>query len=187
MTTISQQVIRTTGLLDQLSDITRLGAGSLTIDRHEADFALIVDQIVQEYQAANQQHTIAFDTDAKALIGRFDQGRIAQVVAAMIGNALKFSFDGGAVNVLLRQQRADHGNTVAQFTVRDTGVGIPDGEQERVFERFFRGSNVRGTYAGLGVGLYIARTIMDMHGGRIWLESGQGLGTTSHMALPLTA
>ena len=67
LATISQQVGRTTSLLDQLSDITRLGTGPLPIDRHEADFALIVDQVVQEYQAADQQHTIAFDGDATAL------------------------------------------------------------------------------------------------------------------------
>jgi signal transduction histidine kinase len=186
LATISQQVGRTTSLLDQLSDITRLGAGSLSIDRHEADFAQIVDQVVQEYQAGDQQHVIAFDTDARALVGRFDQGRIAQVIGAMISNALKFSFDGGVVSVLLRRSDIDNG-PLARISLTDTGVGVPDGEQERVFERFFRGSNVRGTYAGLGVGLYIARAIIDLHGGRIWLESEQGLGTTCHVALPLAA
>ena len=187
LATISQQVGRTTSLLDQLADITRLGAGALSIDRHEADFARIVNQVVQEYLSADQQHVIAFDTDATALVGRFDQGRIAQVIGAMIGNALKFSFDGGVVSVLLRRSAIDNGTALARLSVSDTGVGVPDGEQERVFERFFRGSNIRGTYAGLGVGLYIARAIIDRHGGRIWLESEQGLGTTCHVALPLTA
>jgi signal transduction histidine kinase len=130
---------------------------------------------------------IAFDTDARSLVGRFDQGRIAQVLGAMIGNALKFSFDGGAVSVLLRRAGNDNGTPLARLSVSDTGVGVPDGEQERVFERFFRGSNIRGTYAGLGVGLYIARAIVDLHGGRIWLESEQGLGATCHVALPLAA
>jgi signal transduction histidine kinase len=187
LSTISQQVSRTTSLLDQLSDITRIGAGTLPIDRHTADFALIVDQVVQEYQAADQQHTIAFDTDATALRGRFDQGRIAQVVSVIIGNALKFSLEGGVVQVQLRRSEAHHGTALARLAVSDTGVGVPKGEQERVFERFFRGSNIRGTYAGLGVGLYVARTIVDLHGGRIWLESGQRLGTTCHVALPLVA
>lgn len=187
LATISQQVIRTTSLLDQLSDITRVGVGSLPIDRHTADFARIVDQVVQEYQAANQQRLIAFDGGDVALPGRFDQGRIAQVVGAVIGNALKFSFDGGVVSVLLRRSHADDGTALAQLAVSDTGVGIPEGEQERVFERFFRGSNIRGTYAGLGVGLYISRAIVDLHGGRIWLESQPGLRTTCRVALPLAA
>jgi signal transduction histidine kinase len=76
---------------------------------------------------------------------------------------------------------------VAQLAVSDTGVGVPDGEQERVFERFFRGSNIRGAYAGLGVGLYIARAIVERHGGRIWLESQPRLQTTCHVVLPLEA
>jgi signal transduction histidine kinase len=187
LATISQQVGRTTLLLDQLSDITRLGAGPLPIDRHVADFAMIVGRVVQEYQAADPQHTIAFDAGDTALLGRFDPVRMAQVVGAVIGNALKFSYDGGVVSVLLRRPDADNGTAVARLAVSDTGVGVPDDEQERVFERFFRGSNVRGTYAGLGVGLYIARAIVDRHGGRIWLESERGLGTTCHVALPLAA
>jgi len=187
LATISQQVGRTTTLLDQLSDITRLGVGALPIDRHAADFALIVDRVVQEYQAADQQHTIEFERIDTALPGRFDQIRIAQVISAMISNALKFSPDGAVVSVLLRRANADDGTAVARLAVSDTGVGVPDGEQERVFERFFRGSNIRGTYAGLGVGLYIARAIVDLHGGRIWLESQPGLQTTCHVALPLAA
>jgi signal transduction histidine kinase len=187
LATISQQVGRTTALLDQLSDITRLGAGRLSLDRHTADFAQIVDRVVQEYQVADQQHTILFSGAGTPLPGRFDQVRIAQVVSALISNALKFSFEGGEVRVLLQRSVADDGVALARLAVSDTGVGVPDGEQERVFERFFRGSNVRGTYAGLGVGLYIARAIVAMHGGRIWLESARGLGTTSHMALPLAA
>ena len=187
LTTISQQVGRTTTLLDQLSDITRVGVGRMAIDRHAADFALIVDQVVHEYQAVNQQHMIAFDGGDMVLPGRFDQVRMAQVVGALIGNALKFSLDSGVVSVLLRRSDTDDGIALARLAVSDTGVGVPDGEQERVFERFFRGSNIRGTYTGLGVGLYIARSIVDLHGGRIWLESRRGLCTTCHVALPLAA
>jgi signal transduction histidine kinase len=187
LATISQQVGRTTTLLDQISDITRLGAGRLPIDRHTADFAMIVNRVVQEYQAADQQHTIAFHQIDTVLPGRFDQRRIAQAISAIISNALKFSLDGGVVSVLLRRSDADDGTAVARLAVSDTGVGVPAGEQERVFERFFRGSNIRETYAGLGVGLYIARAIVDLHGGRIWLESQPGLQTTCHVALPLAA
>jgi len=187
LATISHQVGRTTSLLEQLSDITRISAGPLAIDRHAADFAQIVEQVVQEYQSADHLHTITFDGADTALLGRFDHARITQVVSSVIGNALKFSLDGGVVSVLLQRSRADDGQAVAHLAVSDTGVGVPKGEQEQIFERFFRGSNVRGTYAGLGVGLYIARAIVDRHGGRIWLESQPGLRTTCHMALPLAA
>jgi len=187
LSTISQQVSRTTMLLDQLSDVTRLSLDALPIDRHAADFGLIVGRVVEDYKAMDQQHTITFEPSDSELPGRFDQGRIAQVISAMISNALKFSVDGGVVKVLLRRAAADDGTAIARLAVSDTGVGVPIGEQERIFERFFRGSNVRGTYAGLGVGLYIARAIVDRHGGRIWLESQPGLLTTCHIALPLAA
>jgi signal transduction histidine kinase len=187
LSTISVQVGRTTDLLDQLADVTRLGTGRFPIDRHAADFTHIVDQVVQAYQAADQQHMITFEGADTALPGHFDQGRIAQVVGAVISNALKFSLEGGVVSVLLRRSHTENGTALAQLAVSDTGVGVPEGEQERVFERFFRGSNIRATYAGLGVGLYIARAIVNRHGGRIWLQSERGSGTICHVALPLAA
>jgi len=187
LVTISQQVGRTTALLDQLSDITRLAAGPLSLDRHEADLSAIVEQVVQEYQAADSQHPIALDSAHTALVGRFDWARMSQVVGAIISNALKFSFDGGAVSVLLQRSVADNGSALARLAVSDTGIGIPIDEQERVFERFFRGSNTRGMYAGLGVGLYVTRAIVDLHGGRIWVQSERGVGTICNVMLPLAA
>lgn len=186
LSTISSQVGRTTALLDQLSDITRIDTGSLAIDRHAGDFAALVDQVVEEYRAGEHEPTIALDARPAELPGHFDQMRLRQVVAALLSNAIKFSPDGGTINVLLR--RSDQAEMpTALLSVSDTGVGVPAGEHERVFERFFRGSNIQGTYAGLGLGLYIARHILDLHGGRIWLESERGQGTTCHVALPLVS
>jgi signal transduction histidine kinase len=187
LSTISNQVSRTTALLDQLSDIMRIDIGSLTIDRRAGDFAALVAQVVEEYRAGDHISTIVLDTRASPLPGHFDQMRLRQVVAALIGNAIKFSPDGGTINVLLRKSDPAGAEPVALLSVSDTGVGVPAGEHERVFERFFRGSNIQGTYAGLGLGLYIARHILDLHGGRIWLESKRGQGTTCHVVLPLAA
>jgi signal transduction histidine kinase len=182
---ISQQVGRTTALLDQLSDIARIGAGRLSVDRHVGDIGALVDRVIRQYQASEHQHTIAFESDDTPLPCRFDEQRIGQVVGAVVGNALKFSSDGSAIDVALRRVTADDGAPMVQLSVGDTGVGVPEGEQERVFERFFRGSNVRDTYAGMGVGLYIARAILDLHDGRIWLERAPEQGTTSFVTLPL--
>jgi signal transduction histidine kinase len=187
LSTISSQVGRTTALLDQLSDITRIDTGSLAIDRRAGDFAALVDQVVEEYRAGEHASTIVLDASVAALPGRFDQMRLRQVVAALIGNAIKFSPDGGTIHVLLRQSDPAGAAPVALLSVSDTGVGVPAGEHERVFERFFRGSNIQGTYAGLGLGLYIARHILALHGGRIWLESERVQRTTCHVALPLAA
>jgi signal transduction histidine kinase len=111
---------------------------------------------------------------------RLDAIRIAQVVGSMLNNAIKFSPDGGPIAVRLwRTQEA------ATLSVNDRGVGVPSGEQERVFERFFRGSNIRGSFSGMGVGLYIARAIVGLHSGRMWLESDRRNGTTCFVLLPM--
>jgi signal transduction histidine kinase len=184
LATISQQVGRTTTLLEQLADISRIGIDRLPIDRHEADLAVIVDRTVQEYQASSSQHQLASDHAGEQLRGRFDEFRISQVIGAMLSNAIKFAPDGGRINVKLRRTAKDDA-AEGLVAVHGFGVGVPAGEHERIFERFFRGSNVRGSFSGLGVGLYIGRAIVGLHGGRMWLESAPELGTTCYMALPL--
>lgn len=181
---ISQQVARTTALIEQLSDISRIGAGRLQIDRHGADLAKIIRQTVQEYRDAADQHQITLDDADAALAGHFDAARMHQVIGAMLSNAVKFSPNGGVIAVRVQRTQASPAPEVI-LSVSDHGIGVPVGEQERVFERFFRGSNVRGTFAGMGVGLFIARTIVALHGGRMWLESQMGQGTACFAVLPL--
>jgi signal transduction histidine kinase len=184
LATISQQVARTTALLEQLADVGRIGTDRLHIDRHEADLTAIVDHAVQEHQRTTDQHQISFEYSSAPLYLRLDAIRIGQVVGAMLSNAIKFSPDGGPIAVRLWRAE-DAGTPVATVSVNDHGVGVPAGEQERVFEQFFRGSNIRGSFSGMGVGLYIARAIAGLHGGRMWLESGAGVGTTCFALLPL--
>ena len=111
---------------------------------------------------------------------RHDPQRIGQVVTNLVGNALKFTPRDGSVDVVLRPSPEG-----AEIEVRDTGVGIGPDELPRVFERFFRGSRAneaRGS--GSGLGLAIVKSIVDMHGGRISVESRLGAGTTFVVALP---
>jgi signal transduction histidine kinase len=111
---------------------------------------------------------------------RHDPPRIGQVVSNLLGNALKFTPRNGAVVVELRPTPEG-----AEIEVRDTGVGIDAAELPHVFERFFRGSReneARGS--GSGLGLAIVKSIVDMHGGRIFVESRLGAGTTFVVALP---
>ena len=189
LTIIAQQVGRTTSLLEQISDLSRIGMEHLRINRHPADLASIVRQAVEEQQARADRHQIQLVGADAPLPIRCDEIRVSQVISIMLSNAIGFSPQGGPIVVRLRRADAPpadggHGEE-AIVSVTDRGIGVPDGEQEHVFERFFRGSNVVGAYRGLGISLYIARAIVERHGGRIWITSVPGQETTCFVALPL--
>ena len=110
-----------------------------------------------------------------------DPPRIEQVVTNLVENALKYSPQGGDVQV---EVTADAG--VARLSVRDRGIGIAAEDLPLIFERFHRGKNVDDRrFAGMGLGLYIARGIVEQHGGRIWAESAPGEGSTFCVELPV--
>ena len=117
------------------------------------------------------------------MTGTFDAARLRQLIQNLVGNAVKYS--DAAEPVELRIWREDG---VAQLTVTDHGIGIPDEDLPLLFERFHRGSNTDDRrYRGLGLGLYICRQIADEHGGTINVTSRVGEGTTFHVTLPLAA
>jgi signal transduction histidine kinase len=181
---ISQQVGRTTLLLEQLLDISRIGMNRLWLTQESIDLLELVRRSVKEAQATTNQHRIRLDYSDAALIGSFDEVRAKQAVDAMLSNAIKYAVNGGPI--VVRARRVDNaGVSEALVTVNDRGVGVPAGERELVFQRFFRGSNVRGSFAGMGLGLFIAREIATRHGGRMWIESEFERGTTCYLALPL--
>src|SRR4029079_6791042 len=108
--------------------------------------------------------------------------RIGQVVVNLVHNALKFSEEGGDVVV-----RARHEAGELVVSVADHGVGIPKSDQARIFERFYKVDRARVRGGGTGLGLSIAGNILQQHGGRIWVESEEGVGSTFSFALPIPA
>jgi signal transduction histidine kinase len=109
-----------------------------------------------------------------------DPSRLEQVIVNLLENALKYSPDGGTIHVSL-ERRGD----LALLGVRDPGIGIPPDQQLHLFERYFRARNAStASYGGLGLGLYICHDIVERHGGRIWVESDVGHGSTFYVALP---
>ena len=123
------------------------------------------------------------DLPPAPLLIRHDPQRIGQVVTNLVGNALKFTGRGGRVSVAVRPHRVG-----AQIEVSDSGVGIDASELPRIFDRFYRGSSsneARGS--GSGLGLAIVKSIVDMHGGRIAVESLVGRGATFTLTLPVDA
>lgn len=176
---ISQQIGRMTALLDQLLDFSRINMNRLQLDRRRHDLARLVERAV-ELARATTDVPIRLDLEATELPADLDESRMSQVLNGLLGNAVKFSPAGGEIVVTVRRVGDE-----ALVSVRDRGIGIPEEEQELVFEQFYRASNGQSVAGGMGLGLFVAHDVVTRHGGRIELESAHGRGTTVTVGLPL--
>jgi PAS domain S-box-containing protein len=183
---IDTTVNRMARLIDTLLDVTRIQMGQpLPLDRAPVDLVALARQIVDDQQPAAPRHRLRLDATPAKLVGVWDAGRLERMVGNLVSNAVKYSPEGGAVAVTIRQATAND-RAWAVLAVRDRGVGIPAGDLPRIFERFQRGRNVAGTIPGTGIGLAAARQVVEQHGGRITVASQEGQGTTFTVRLPLT-
>jgi two-component system sensor histidine kinase GlrK len=119
---------------------------------------------------------------SKVRLFDLDGPRMEQVLENLLSNAIKFSPEGATV--LIRSRPDGTGNGV-QFTVSDTGPGIPEPDLPHIFERFYQGKTQEGrVYVGSGIGLALAKRVVEAHGGKIWAESILGTGTALHFTIP---
>jgi len=168
---------RLTGLVGDLLDATRLEQGRLVGEREAVDLATLVQEICAHDMA---DETCAVEANAP-VVGVYDRRRVEQLFQNLIENAKKYSPERTPIRVKVWQENGE-----AQVTVEDSGIGIPAADLPRIFERFSRASNVDDRrFHGMGLGLYICRGIVEEHGGRIWVESEVGKGSTFHVALPI--
>ncbi len=178
----AQQIDRLDWLAQNLLELSKLDSGLLQLDLRPDDLRAAVESAVQQAEAAARKRGVALSVvlPDRPLRIRHDPLRIGQVVSNLVGNALKFTPRGGTVTVTVSSVR-----TGARITVADTGIGIDATEIPFIFDRFYRGARsneARGS--GSGLGLAIVRSIVDMHGGRISVESRLGKGTTFVVTLP---
>jgi len=152
--------------LDAFLDVSRLEAGRpLELKKRKHDQQTTRHRLLLEGPALLQASV--------------DAARLQRVVGNLVGNAIKYSPDGGEINIKLEAHDTD-----VILTVRDRGIGIPGQDQSRVFERFQRGTNVEGRFQGTGIGLAGARQIVEQHGGAITLKSQVGKGSTFTVRFP---
>jgi signal transduction histidine kinase len=174
-----RQVQRLTALVDNLLDVSRVSSGTLRLQREECDLAEVVNEVVgrfgEECARAECQVTIQAPP---TLVGQWDRLRIEQVITNLLVNAIKY---GAGKPIMIHVER---GEGAAKLEVKDQGIGIEPEKVSRIFERFERAVSSR-SYGGLGLGLYIARQIVDAHGGRIAVASRPGEGSTFTIDLPL--
>lgn len=166
-------------LMDDLLDISQIHAGRLALSEEPISLGVVVGDLVASFRPISGKHDMVFEDAPDEVRVRADRLRIGQVITNLLTNAIKYSPDGGRILVALSVRGRE-----AVLSVADSGIGIPEDQQSRVFQRFFRVQGA-GHYArGLGLGLFICRDIVERHGGRIWLDSRLGIGTTFYVALP---
>ncbi|HEX5504210.1 MAG TPA: ATP-binding protein [Thermomicrobiales bacterium] len=172
------EAVRLRGLVLELLDASRLEHGLALNHREEVDLVALAREIAGRQVAPRHRVLVAGDA---AVRGRFDRARIAQLLENLVGNALKYSPEGGEVRIAVRRE-----GDAALLSVADQGIGIPPADQAQIFERFQRGANVDDRrFAGMGLGLYICRGIAEQHGGTIRVSSEPGRGSTFLVTLPL--
>ncbi|HZI14393.1 MAG TPA: ATP-binding protein, partial [Myxococcus sp.] len=174
-----RQVSRLSALVESLLDVSQLSTGRLVLNRDEVDLAALVADAVARLrdEAMAAGSTVSLHLEAP-LTGRFDRLRLDQVVTNLLQNALKY---GAGTPIEVRVER---GPDAARVSVKDGGMGIAPEDQERIFGRFERAVSAR-KYGGLGLGLWIARQVVEAHGGTISVHSEPGRGATFTVALPL--
>jgi signal transduction histidine kinase len=172
------------GLINAVLDIAKIESGQFTLNMAEYAIESVVETVRSATESLAQNKKLALKTDVvKPLpIGLGDEQRLTQVLLNLVGNAIKFT-DTGEVRVTAKSVNGHFAVSVA-----DTGPGIPENERSRIFEQFHQidNSNTKAK-GGTGLGLAIAKQIVEMHGGRIWVESTVGKGSTFQMEIPARA
>ena len=176
---IRDAVTRMQGLIESTLSASRMDAGKIEMNRTRLDLAALVNEVCKRQQSIAPKHRIEVDLSGldRPIFG--DPKLLDQVFTNLLSNAVKYAPDDPRIRIVGRIDGAD-----AVVSVRDGGVGIPADELPRMFQRFFRASTSTGI-AGTGIGLTVVKKFVDMHGGRVDLESEEGMGTTFTIVLPV--
>ena len=183
-TNIQRTTLRMNRLIGDLLDIVSIHVGKFKVISEDRGVCATMEEIVESFRAIASAKGVSISMTLRnidpPLSARFDGQRLQQVLGNLITNALKYTAEGGAIAVCAELK----GDAIC-FSVADRGAGIPADRLEAIFDRFSQGA--RPDRKGLGLGLYIARHIVEAHGGRIWAESEPGRGSTFYFTLPLRA
>ncbi len=169
-----------TVMVDDLLGLSRLEAGfDMRREMVQLDsiLAYTLDAFESQFKLAEIKLNLDIEPDMPYL--RANPSRLRQMLDNLIGNAIKYSPKGGAINIVLKSE-----NNQVIFMVEDSGIGIPKEEQTRIFEKFYRATNASGNIEGTGLGLSIVKSIVTAHQGRTWVESIQGRGAKFFVVLP---
>jgi PAS domain S-box-containing protein len=179
---IEEEADRLDRLITNLLDASRLQAGGLKLRLSLINLADMATENVEKLRSTTDKHTfvVKFETGFPLISGDYD--RLREVITNLLGNAIKYSPDGGVIEV----GGVEGPHNSVRFYVRDDGIGIPPSDQERIFDRFHRVDNrlARQT-PGTGLGLFLVRAVVEAHNGKVWVDSVPGQGSTFWVELPV--
>ena len=167
-------------LVNDLLDLSRAQWGEMNLQYSSFHLADALTERVQLAQVSAEEHAITLDIQVQDSRIIADKLRVGQVIGNILDNAIRFSPQGRQVKVELKEQNNEY-----LINITDQGIGVSPEYIDHIFERFYRVRNTASRqYSGIGLGLFVARAIVEAHGGHIWVESNEGLGSTFSFTLP---
>ena len=175
---ISSESERLTAIVDRLLSVAQLDTGDMAVQLAETDVGAVVSEAVRTMEVTDgrEGHRFVVDLADEPLAAEADREKLGQVLAHLLDNAIRYSPSGGTVTVAARRR-----DDAVEVSVEDEGVGIPHAEQERIFRKFYRGDRASSGAVGAGatgLGLFLAEGLVTAMGGRIWVDSDEGRGST---------
>lgn len=186
LNTAHNSVKRLGTIINDLFDISRLQSGNLKFNFERIDLTYELNQAIKEFGPRCDAKNIELSLDVADNLSPIeaDAGKLRSVILNLLDNAIKFSENQGKVQITAR---ADSKNEFVQVSVSDTGIGIPQTYLDQIFDKFFQiDSSSTRAHEGSGIGLSLARDIVESHGGRIWVTSELGVGSTFHFTVPIS-
>lgn len=183
ITTMERETDRLIRMTTEFLDLARLESGRTRLEMAPFDLRELIDETVTVVRQQAQERAITINVDAENVEVEGDRGKLKQVLLNLLTNAIKYNREHGLINVCLRSPEEKAQDTVT-VSVRDTGRGIAKEDQAHIFERFYRVADSEGFTQGTGLGLIIAKRIVEAHNGNMWLESEPGVGATFSFTLP---
>ncbi len=179
---IEEESDRLTDLIDNLLEASRLQAGTFKLEMGDVILPGLAAAATKKFATQTDKHTFTLHFSEDFPIIQGDERRLNQVLNNLLSNAIKYSPEGGVITII-----GDNNDTYATLSVRDSGIGIPEHQQHRIFQKFSRLDNALSRKTeGTGLGLFLSKAIVEAHGGQIWFENNNdGPGTTFTFCLPV--
>ncbi len=168
-------------IVDNLLDINRIASGCrLQLHPEKCDLRRLASEVLEPFRSKFIKHDFVLDFPPESLLYRVDPQKLKKVLEGLLSNAVKFSPEGGKVRLLCK--RLGDG---FELSISDEGIGMAPEQVQRMFEVFYRGHTSNPAFSGTGLGLAIVKEMVDAHGGKIWVDSQPGQGTSFHVKIPL--